>query len=114
MIRHGRAELSEFAKVASLNRRAWESYANAEAIPDGEHAWRLWVEHALVYAAKGSGEAIGSILWGLTDRRFVKGYYQPDEALSLPDTRRPPRPSESCQGIVSGCSRMRAVAATAD
>jgi len=123
-----------------LDGRAWEAYANAEAIPDGEHVWRLWAEHALVYTAKQADEVIGVILafpcrgggwcvhkvfveiehrgcgvgtrlfemllaetdemgvdcfltvgpaneralrlyekWGFTERRFVKGYYQPEE-----------------------------------
>ena len=140
MTQYRRAEPSDFAEAAALDGRAWEAYANAEAIPDGEHVWRLWVEHALVYVARQADELIGVILafpclsgawcvhkvfvdvehrdrgvgtrlfemlltetdemrvdcfltvgpaneralrlyqkWGFTDRRFVKGYYQPDE-----------------------------------
>ncbi len=37
-------------QIAALDRKAWGSAKEVIFIPDGEHAWRLWVEYALVYA----------------------------------------------------------------
>lgn len=47
-----KAENRDFEAIAGLDRVAWNQSACAEFIPDGEHAWRLWCEHALVFAAK--------------------------------------------------------------
>jgi [ribosomal protein S18]-alanine N-acetyltransferase len=58
----------EFLEVAALDRIAWP-VAPDVFIPDGEHAWRLWCEHALVLIAAlsgrtlpGSGQTIGALL----------------------------------------------------
>jgi len=58
----------DFLKVAALDRIAWPEEPDV-FIPDGEHAWRLWCEHALVLAAKlssgearDSGNVIGALL----------------------------------------------------
>jgi phosphinothricin acetyltransferase len=136
-----RAKASDFLQIARLDREAWAQNRNSEYIPDGEHAWRLWTEHALVYCAwegdalagavlafptmtgglyclhkvfvdrKYRGKGLGSELfdavlkacdesylacfltvdpvnesgirlyekWGFTNRKFVKGYYRPEE-----------------------------------
>lgn len=59
----GRAHASEFLAIAELDRRAWQENRNSEFIPDGEHVWRIWVEHALVYAARdGEDRVVGAIL----------------------------------------------------
>jgi ribosomal-protein-alanine N-acetyltransferase len=58
-----RATPRDFLAIAALDRDAWRGGKAAEFIPDGEHAWRIWVEHALVYCA-GSGVGEGWQLAG--------------------------------------------------
>lgn len=55
------ATVGDFLAIADLDRHAWLKYPQAEFIPDGEHAWRLWVEHGLVYCAEDSDRIIGAI-----------------------------------------------------
>lgn len=62
MIKYTKATAPMFIAVAELDREAWKLNRNAEFIPDGEHAWRLWVEHALVFVAQDAGEIAGAIL----------------------------------------------------
>ncbi len=62
MIAYERATAPAFLAVAALDREAWQGNRNPEFIPDGEHAWRLWVEHALVIVAREHSEVIGAIL----------------------------------------------------
>jgi [ribosomal protein S18]-alanine N-acetyltransferase len=57
-----KAEISSFLPIAELDRIAWKQNLNSEFIPDGEHVWRLWVEHALVFSAKSADKIIGAIL----------------------------------------------------
>lgn len=58
-----RARIGDFMAIASLDRYAWAQNRNAEFIPDGEHVWRLWVEHGLVFcAASNQGELVGAIV----------------------------------------------------
>lgn len=61
-ITYHRSEIRDFLEVAKLDREAWKLNRNSEYIPDGEHAWRLWVEHALVYVAKSGPNLEGAIL----------------------------------------------------
>lgn len=61
-ILYEKAKAIDFLQIAKLDREAWKLNRNAEYIPDGEHAWRLWVEHALVFTAKDNGSVIGAIL----------------------------------------------------
>lgn len=58
----------DFLQVAALDRMAWSVEPDV-FIPDGEHAWRLWCEHAVVLIAKlagrmvsHSGDVIGALL----------------------------------------------------
>ena len=136
-----RAKPLDFLEIARLDRIAWAQNRNSEYIPDGEHVWRLWTEHALVFCAREEEKILGAVLafptrqpglyclhkvfvdeahrgkgigsalfdamfeacdelgvdcfltvdsinehairlyenWGFTDRKFVKGYYRPDE-----------------------------------
>lgn len=58
-----RAKPRDFLAIARLDRIAWTQGAHAEFIPDGEHVWRIWVEHALVYCAKlADEEVVGAVL----------------------------------------------------
>lgn len=58
-----RAAPSDFQKIANLDSVAWLQHRDGERIPDGEHVWRQWCEHALVYVAKDIDQAIvGAIL----------------------------------------------------
>ncbi|MBU1712097.1 MAG: GNAT family N-acetyltransferase [Proteobacteria bacterium] len=62
MVKYEKATVSEFLAIAELDREAWKLNRNSEFIPDGEHVWRLWVEHALVFLAKEANVVIGAIL----------------------------------------------------
>ncbi|VEN73381.1 conserved hypothetical protein [Candidatus Desulfarcum epimagneticum] len=57
-----KAGIRDFLDIARLDRGAWAQSRHAEYVADGEHAWRLWVEHARVYVAK-TGETVqGTII----------------------------------------------------
>lgn len=45
------ASIADFSAIASLDRESWKDNRNSEFIPDGEHVWRVWVEHAYVCVA---------------------------------------------------------------
>ena len=57
-----KAQISDFLQIAELDRIAWLDNGKSEFIPDGEHAWRLWVEHALVVCAKEGQQIFGVAL----------------------------------------------------
>ncbi len=57
-----RAETKDFLQIAALDREVWKNNKKSEFIPDGEHAWRLWVEHALVFCTKIDDKIAGVIL----------------------------------------------------
>jgi phosphinothricin acetyltransferase len=57
-----RARISDFLSIAELDRIAWKERRYGEFMPDGEHVWRLWVEHALVFAAKQAEKALGAVI----------------------------------------------------
>jgi ribosomal protein S18 acetylase RimI-like enzyme len=57
-----RATPQDFLAIAALDREAWRENRNPEFIPDGEHVWRVWVEHAVVYCALDGPELIGAVL----------------------------------------------------
>jgi ribosomal protein S18 acetylase RimI-like enzyme len=67
----GRAIPSDFADIAALDRVAWRTSHHGTYIPDGEHAWRIWCEHALTYVARDGGRVVGAILaFPCLDGRF--------------------------------------------
>ncbi len=51
----------DFLPIAALDRIAWQNNRHSEFIPDGEHAWRLWVDHALVFCAEEVGRIVGAV-----------------------------------------------------
>jgi len=57
-----KARTQDFLAIAALDREAWRANRHAEFIPDGEHAWRQWVEHALVFCACDETGVLGAIL----------------------------------------------------
>lgn len=57
-----RAKTRDFLEIAKLDREAWAQNRNSEYIPDGEHVWRLWTEHALVFCAWERETLIGAVL----------------------------------------------------
>ena len=57
-----KAMISDFLEIAKLDRTAWEKNDNSKFIPDGEHAWRIWVENSLVFIAKNENDICGAIL----------------------------------------------------
>ena len=58
----GRATPADSLPIAALDRIAWKQNCGAEFVPDGEHVWRIWCEHALVYTARVDGAVEGVIL----------------------------------------------------
>lgn len=62
MVEISKAAPGDFLAIAALDREAWKGNAHAEHIPDGEHVWRIWCEHALVHKAEERGEVVGAIL----------------------------------------------------
>lgn len=52
----------DFLAIAALDRCAWLGNGNHEFIPDGEHAWRLWVDGAHVFVARKDEAIVGAIL----------------------------------------------------
>lgn len=57
-----RAVPEDFLAIAALDRKAWKEGNSPEFIPDGEHVWRLWTEHAIVFCAEIETQIIGAIL----------------------------------------------------
>jgi len=57
-----RARGRDFLPIAALDRESWRENRNGEFIPDGEHVWRIWVDHALVYCAVDGGRIVGAVL----------------------------------------------------
>ena len=57
-----KATVRDFLSIAALDRDAWKMNRHPDFIPDGEHAWRVWVEHALVFCADNDGDIAGAIL----------------------------------------------------
>lgn len=62
MTRIERAVPRDFLAIAALDRTAWQDHNQPEFIPDGEHVWRIWCEHALTYVARQEGRVVGAIL----------------------------------------------------
>ncbi|MDW8288425.1 MAG: GNAT family N-acetyltransferase [Flammeovirgaceae bacterium] len=56
-----RAKSEEFLAIAALDRVAWTENRYSQYIPDGEHVWKLWVEHAYVFVAVVGEEIVGVI-----------------------------------------------------
>lgn len=53
---------SDFLKIAALDRVAWLNNVHGEFIPDGEHVWRMWCEHSVMFSAKYDDKIVGAIL----------------------------------------------------
>ncbi|GAB4337507.1 MAG: hypothetical protein OHK0038_15960 [Flammeovirgaceae bacterium] len=56
-----RATAKHFLEIAALDRVAWTENRYSTYIPDGEHIWRLWVEHGYVFVALAGEEVVGAI-----------------------------------------------------
>ena len=57
-----RAGASDFLAVAALDRVGWRRNRFPDFIPDGEHVWRVWCEHALTFVACEGENVVGVIL----------------------------------------------------
>lgn len=57
-----RAAIKDFLEIAELDRESWGDEEINRYIPDGEHAWRLWVEYGLVFCCHKHSEIIGVAL----------------------------------------------------
>ena len=54
-----RAVPKDFPAIAALDRDVW---SDRPFIPDGEHVWRIWIEHALVFCAESNERISGAIV----------------------------------------------------
>lgn len=52
----------DFLAIAELDRKAWRDNDHGDFIPDGEHSWRIWCQHAVMYCAKLNDKIVGAIL----------------------------------------------------
>jgi len=57
-----KAKVNDFLEIASLDREAWGNNNHSTFIPDGEHVWRIWAEHAIVLCATQNNDLRGVIL----------------------------------------------------
>jgi [ribosomal protein S18]-alanine N-acetyltransferase len=57
-----RATPDDLLETAALDRTAWSGNPDSEFIPDGEHAWRIWIENSLVLVAEADNMIIGCAL----------------------------------------------------
>lgn len=78
-----RATARDFLAIAALDRVAWGQLGHADFIPDGEHAWRIWCEHAQVFCAEDADGAVrGAILaFACEDGRYCLHKVFVDEHL---------------------------------
>ncbi|ESQ15516.1 MAG: GNAT family N-acetyltransferase [Thiohalocapsa sp. PB-PSB1] len=53
-----RATVADFQELAAIDQSIWAD----RSVPDGEHAWRVWVEFCLVFCATSKESIIGSAL----------------------------------------------------
>ncbi|SMN01480.1 putative acetyltransferase [uncultured Candidatus Thioglobus sp.] len=54
-----KAKNADFLQISELDRVSWGNKSVNRYIPDGEHAWRLWVEYALVFCCFDDDKIIG-------------------------------------------------------
>ena len=57
-----RAVARDFLAIAALDREAWKESPNSEFIPDGEHIWRLWMDHAIAFCAEVDAQIKGAVV----------------------------------------------------
>lgn len=62
MLTVDRARPTDLIPIAELDRRAWRRNRHSEFIPDGEHAWRHWIDHAIVHCARLDGAVVGAVI----------------------------------------------------
>jgi ribosomal protein S18 acetylase RimI-like enzyme len=53
---------TDFLEISALDRMAWNSNSHAEFIPDGEHIWRVFSEHGIMFTALWDEQIVGTIL----------------------------------------------------
>jgi [ribosomal protein S18]-alanine N-acetyltransferase len=56
------AEVGDFLDIARLDRESWGQNRHNDYIPDGEHVWRIWCEHAIVAVDDVESEISGAVL----------------------------------------------------
>lgn len=64
MITLHKAKTNDFMSIAQLDAIVWQQKEDSRHfIVDGEHAWKKWVEYAMVFYAKNTiGEKVGAIV----------------------------------------------------
>ena len=53
---------ADFLAVHQVDLHGWANIKETNYLPDGEHTWRIWCEHALCYVAITNDEVVGFIL----------------------------------------------------
>ncbi len=102
-VRFERARITDFLSIAELDRNAWKQSRNGDFIPDGEHVWRLWVEHALVFAAKEAEKVIGAVL----AFPCVSGIYCAHKVFVHQDSRHGGAGTRLCEVLLDEADRMK-------
>ncbi len=59
MLRVDLAAQADFLEIARLDRSAWGAHGHGLRVPDGDHAWRIWVEYAIVVCSRWGNRIIG-------------------------------------------------------
>lgn len=52
----------DFVAIAALDRVGWRENREGEFIPDGEHSWRIWCEHALTLVVRAEGGGVAGVI----------------------------------------------------
>ncbi len=79
-----RATPDDFLAIAELDRRAWDNLENPEVLADGEHTWRIWVEHCPCWVAVEGDQVQGVLLAFPTEK---EGYHCLHKIFVDPNTR---------------------------
>lgn len=71
----------DFLAIADLDRRAWRDSAHGATIPDGEHTWRIWIDHALTWVACRDDQVVAAIVaFACGDGRYCLHKVMVDQA----------------------------------
>ena len=67
-----KAHPDDMKALAALDRVAWRANRKSDRIPDGEHAWRVWIDAAHVLVAESHGGHVvgGALAFPCLDERL--------------------------------------------
>ncbi len=52
----------DFLAISALDREIWRHLPHGDLIADGEHVWRIWCEHALIYIARDEDDKLAGVI----------------------------------------------------